>query len=102
MGITDRMNMMVENAKQGTKNTAFNLLHWAVRLITGFFLGFTLALIFQQVMGFGVFALIFFTVVVMGVVLKVLSSWSLPKILIFDLFCILVGMLLRMYILVAP
>jgi hypothetical protein len=34
--------------------------------------------------------------------MKVLSSWGIGQILIFDLICVLVGMLFRMYILIAP
>lgn len=102
MGITDRMNMMADNMKQGATNTSISVIHMIIRLITGFFLGLTLGLIFQTFIGFGTLALFFFIAVSIAVVWKIMSSWSFGQIFIFDLICVLVAMLLRMYILLAP
>lgn len=102
MGFSDKVQLIGSNVKHGAKNTGLSALHITIRLVTGFFLGLTLGLIFQELIGFGTFALSFFTLVVMGLVYKSFSSWSIGRILIFDLFCILVASLLRMYILIAP
>ncbi len=102
MGLSDRMNIMADNMKQGAKNSTLSAIHMLLRLITGFFLGLTLGLIFQTFIGFGTFALLFFMVVTIGVIWKIMSSWSFGQIFIFDLICVLVAMLLRMYILLAP
>lgn len=102
MGIGDRMRSMASSAQEGVKSSTLSFFHFTVRLITGFFLGLVLALIGQELMGYGTFAVIFVTVVVLAICFKFLSSWSISKILIFDLICVLVAMLLRMYILVAP
>lgn len=102
MGLSDKMSMMADNMKTGAKNSSLAGLHMMVRLITGFFLGLTLGLIFQTFIGFGTFALLFFMVVTIAVIWKIMSSWSFGQIFIFDLICVLVAMLLRMYILLAP
>lgn len=102
MGIGDKMRGMATNVQDGVKSTSISLFHIFLRLVTGFFLGLTLSLIGQQLMGYGTFALLFVIVMIMAAVYKISSSWTISKILIFDLICVLVGMLLRMYILVAP
>lgn len=102
MGIGDKMKGMANNMQEGVKSTSISLFHIFLRLLTGFFLGLTLSLIGQQLIGYGTFAMLFVIVLVMALVYKLAASWTISKILIFDLICILVGMLLRMYILVAP
>ncbi|MBO9668450.1 MAG: hypothetical protein J7501_16745 [Bdellovibrio sp.] len=102
MGIGDKMRGMATSAQEGVKSTTMSLLHIGLRLITGFLVGMTLALIGQELIGYGTFALIFAVIVVMAVLMKIMSPWSFGQILIFDLIVVLVGMLLRMYILVAP
>lgn len=102
MGISDKMKGLATNVQEGVKTSSVSLLNLFLRLVTGFFLGLTLALIGQQLMGYGMFGLLLCLVVIMALVTKVLGKWSVGQILIFDLICILVAMLLRMYILVAP
>lgn len=102
MSFGERMQGLASSAEQNVKQTSYVITHFIVRLITGLMLGLTLGLIGQEFLGYGVFALIFAMVVVTALIIRGLSSWTLGKILIFDLFCILVAMLLRMYILVAP
>lgn len=102
MGISDKMKGLSTNIQEGAKNSSVSLFCLTLRILTGFALGLTLALIGQELMGYGTLALTFMMVVVMGLVVKTTSGWNLAKILIFDLFLVLVAMLLRMYILVAP
>ncbi len=102
MSISDKMKGLSTNMQEGVKNSSVSLLNLIARVLTGFMLGLTLALIGQELVGYGTFSLLFVMVVVLGLVIKTTSSWSLGKILIFDLILILVAMLLRMYILVAP
>ncbi|MDG0814852.1 hypothetical protein [Bdellovibrio svalbardensis] len=102
MGISDKMRGLATNVQDGVKSSTLSFFHICLRLITGFLVGLTLALIGQELIGYGTFALIFATIVVLAVVMKLLSAWSFGQIFIFDLIVVLVGMLLRMYILVAP
>lgn len=102
MSISEKMKGLSTNMHQGAKNSSISLLGLALRMLTGIMLGLTLALIGQELIGYGSFALLFTMVVVFGLVIKTTSSWTIGRILIFDLVLILVAMLLRMYILVAP
>lgn len=102
MGISDKMGNLVNNVEDGIKTTSFNLLHLSVRIISSIVISSTLALIFQELIGYGTFSLVFFVLTISGVFYKIFSSWALSKILVFDLIFILVAQLLKMYILLAP
>lgn len=102
MSIGDRMRGLASGAQEGVKTTSISLLHFSLRFLTGIVLGLVLALIGQELLGYGMFSLLLVIVVTLAASLKLLSTWSIGQILIFDLICVLVGMLLRMYILVAP
>lgn len=102
MSFGERMQGFASNAEQNVKQTSYAVSHFLLSLVTGLMLGLTLGLIGQEFVGYGVFALCFAIVVVTALTLRGLKNWTMGKILIFDLFCILVAMLLRMYILVAP
>ena len=102
MGIGDKMRGFASSTQESAKSTSLNLLHFMLRFVTGVLLGLVLGLIGQELLQYGTFGLFFVIVVVTSLVLKFLSSWSFAQILIFDLICVLVAMLLRMYILVAP
>lgn len=102
MSIGDRIRGIGNNVQDGVKTSSISLFHILLRVVTGLLLGLTLGLIGQELAAYGTFALLFVMVVGLGVVFKLMSSWSIAQILIFDLICVLVAMLLRMYILVAP
>lgn len=88
--------------KESMKSAGTGLVALTLRLLTGFFLGLTLAFIGQEIIQYGLISLLFITAVVLGSFLKISSSWTISKILVFDLICILVGQVLKMYILLAP
>ena len=102
MGISDKMKGLANNMQEGVKSSSMSLFNLFLRVVTGLMLGLTLGLIGQELIGYGTFALLFCVVVIMAVIIKALANWSIGQILIFDLICVLVAMLLRMYILVAP
>ncbi len=92
----------MEAVKQTMKSTGYRFLTVGLRLITGFFLGLTLGFIAQELVQFGMIGLLLITMVIMGSFLKISSTWSISRILVFDLICVLVGQILKMYILLAP
>lgn len=83
-----------------TSSNAISLLIF--KGITGFFLGLTLALIGDQIIDYGWFSFVLVVVVTIGTCLKVMRSWTWLHVFIFNLICVLIGLLLRMYILIAP
>lgn len=102
MGFSDKVKGFSMDVQDGVKTSSISIASLTLRVLTGFMLGLTLALIGQELVGYGTLALTFMTVVVLGLVVKTTSGWGFGKILIFDLILVLVAMLLRMYILVAP
>jgi hypothetical protein len=102
MGITDKVSQLAGNVQQGVKSSSVSLLSITMKVVTCFFFSLTAALIGQEMMNFGTFMFMFMLLVVGGLLFKLLIPWNLGSVLIFDLVCILVALLLRMYILVAP
>lgn len=102
MGIADKIKGMPGQAKQGAKNLSYTFSHIVLRLISGFFVGYVLALIFQELFHLGNFMLVFLTTLFLGLIYSLLSKLTLWQIIIFDVICVLIGALLRMYIMVAP
>lgn len=72
------------------------------KAMSGAILGLTLALIGEEIIQYGIFSFVLITVVTTACVLRIGKSWTWTHILIFDLICALIGLLLRMYILIAP
>lgn len=102
MGIKDQVSSFAQGAQAKAKTSAHSFMQISFRLVTGFFLGLTLALIGQELTGYGSFSLIFLTLVVLGLFFRLSQNWNMVKILVFDLVCLLVIQILKMYILVAP
>ncbi|MAE74907.1 MAG: hypothetical protein CL675_12510 [Bdellovibrionaceae bacterium] len=93
---------LLGDLKYRLKGSSGSIALFAFRLISGLVLGLTMALIFDEIFGFGTGGFVFVLVMFSGVFLRVSRKWSWVFVLLFDLFCLLVGMLLRMYILIAP
>lgn len=102
MGMSDSLQNMGHSMKDSVKSTSISLFSVSLRLISGFFLGITLALIGQQLIQYQTTSFIFVLCVVTAVFMKISSSWSIGKTLVFDLIFILIGQILKMYIYMAP
>lgn len=96
------MGQFLENVQIRIRSSSSSFLVTIYRFLVGGFLGLTLALVFDQMLSFGDFA---FTLVIVStslIFLKISAAWSGGTVLVFSLFCVLIGLLLRMYIMVAP
>lgn len=102
MGITDRVSQFAGQVQDGVKNTSVSLFGLALKFVTAFFFAMTVALIGQELMGSGNFTFVFTMVVVMGLIFKLIGKWNVGAVLLFDLFCVLVALLLKLYLQVAP
>jgi len=96
------MGELLGSVQTKLKSSSKGILLLIFKSCTGFLLSLTFALVGQEVLGFNSLAFIFMMVVVVGVFLRIARSWGFVGTLVFNLVCVLVGMLLRMYILVAP
>lgn len=96
------MGHMIEELQYRLKTSSTNLVLFFFKLISGLGLGLTMALIGQEIIHYGNFALFFVIMATTGAFFRVSKSWQFVGVAVFDLICILIGLLLRMYILVAP
>ena len=93
---------LISNVQERFKTSTNALSLVAVKALSGVILGLTLALIGEEIIQYGVFSFVLVTVVTTACILRISKTWSWTQILIFDLICVLIGLLLRMYILIAP
>lgn len=102
MGITDKLNQLAGQMQEGVKSTTVSFVSLSLKIITAFFFSLTLSLIIQEMMGSGMFTFIFTMVLVIGLIMKLIGKWNIGAVLLFDLFCVLVALLLKLYLQVAP
>lgn len=102
MGISDNIKNITSNLQQGVKNTSVTLTQKLLRVISGLVLALIVSLIIQEMMQSGTLMLIFFIVLITSLVYMFMARFTVLQILIFDLICVLIVSLMRLYILVAP
>jgi len=102
MGITDKFGQMVDSVQNGAKTASTSVVLLALKGATAFIVALTLAMVGQELINYGTLSFIMVLVVVSFGIGKILSSWSVGSVLVFDLICVLVALLLRMYVLIAP
>ncbi len=73
-----------------------------VKVLSGFILGLTFALVFRQLMNIGQLTFTFVIVMIVGFFIRLSSKWKFTGVLLFNLFCVMTALLLRMYLIVAP
>lgn len=72
------------------------------KALVGVILGLTFALIGDEILGYGNLSFLLIVLVTTGSLMKITKAWTWTNMLIFSLICVLIGLLLRMYILIAP
>lgn len=102
MGISQKIEGLAASVKGSAQNTTVRAAAILLRVLTGLILGYVLALIAQEIMGFGNLVLLFFVIVFTAFFYRISATWSVLKIIMFDLFCALVLQILKMYIILAP
>jgi hypothetical protein len=100
------MNELTGKMQDRFKQSSTDIMGFALKLVSCLVLSLTLALIVHEVLGKkeGEATLSFFFMIVVftAVFMRVAKKWSLTGVLIFDLVCILIGIVLKLYIMVAP
>lgn len=92
------MSEFAEKIKYNLKSSALHFLIFLVRLLTGAFIGVTIALTAQNLLEAGMVLFMFIVVVTIGVVLRVTRDWGLLPCIILLLVFALLGVLLKLYI----
>lgn len=96
------MGNLISNAQERFKTSTNALALLAFKVVSGLFLGLTLALIGDEIIDYGRFSFFLVLLVSTGALIKITRTWTWMNMLIFMLICVLIGLLLRMYILIAP
>ena len=100
------MSEMVGRMQERFKKSSGDVFTFALKLVTGLVVGFVLAQIIQEILGHKDLSMSltgwFILAVVTAVFMRISKNWALGAVLIFDLVCILIGIILRLYITVAP
>lgn len=100
------MGEMIGKMQGQLKKTSGDLFLFVLKFMSGAVLGLTFALIMQEALGKAddenLLAFFFVISVVTAGFLKLSKTWSLTTLLVFDLIAVLIGMVLRLYIMVAP
>jgi hypothetical protein len=96
------MAKIISNVQDKIKTSSSTAALFMLRTLSGAFVGLTLALIGQEIIGYGVVSFVLIILVVTSAILKISKSWNWMGLLIFNLICVLLGLVLRMYILIAP
>lgn len=102
MGFSEKMHSLADGMKSGAKSGFMKIFLTILRIVSGFFLGLTLALVGAEVAQYGTLSLVFVTILVLATFMRMTQKWLIGQVLIFDLVIVLVAQLLRMYILLAP
>lgn len=93
---------MLDNLQHKLKGASAGFFLASYRILFGAFLGLTLALIGERVGGYGDLAFAFVIVVTTMAFYRLSKPWKISTVLVFSLICVLIGLLLRLYIQVAP
>lgn len=100
------MSELVGTMQDQLKRNSGEVALFFVKFISGAILGLTFGLIMQEILGKAegenVLGFFFMIIATSAAFMKVAKSWRWAAVLIFDLICVLVGLVLRLYILIAP
>lgn len=96
------MAQFIEDLQVKLKSSSSNILLILLKLLIGCTLGLVFSLVGQQISGYGDFAFFLVIIVTAMAFWRVARAWSFVPVLVFALICVLIGLLLRMYILIAP
>lgn len=96
------MGKVIDQIQYSFKSTSNFALVIFLKLLIGGLIGLTLALSGQQIFNYSNFSLFLVIVTTYMAFFRLSRSWGAVPLLVFGLICVLTGLLLRMYILIAP
>ncbi len=102
MGLGTKVSNMSQQLQEGFRITLTGLLGWSLKLVSAFVIGLTFALVGQEVFRYGNLAFMLVLVIAAGLIVRWISNWTILNVVVFDLICVLVGLSLKMYIMLAP
>jgi hypothetical protein len=96
------MASLIDNFQDRVKTSTNAIALLSFKTISGLFVGLTLALIGEEIMGYQSLSFFLVVAITTASLVRIAKSWTWTQVLIFNLIFVLIGLLLRMYILLAP
>ena len=96
------MGEMISKMQFQVKKRSNDFGTYIFRVFTGGWIGMVFAHLFQMIFAFENLLFLFIIVLVTGVVVRLTKGWGFFAVVLLNLFCILAGALLQMYVKVAP
>ena len=100
------MSEMVGRVQEHLKRTSGDMVLFLLRVLSGLVLGLVFANVMQEIMGKAdgenLLAFLLVITVTTAAFLKISKVWGFTGVLVFDLIAVLLGLVLRLYIMVAP
>ena len=96
------MSQIVHRVQFQVKKSSNDFLTYLFRVFTGGWLGLVFSHIFQILMGYSDLMFLFVIVITTGIVVRMTKNRGWISILILNLICVLMGIVLKMYIDMAP
>ena len=102
MGVSERVSQFGQGLQTGVKNGSMSLGLFFFKLLTGLVIGLTFSLVGREIFQYENFMFVFVIISVTGIFVRTARSWTPWVLITFDVIAVLVAMLMRMYILIAP
>ncbi len=96
------MSSLLQDIPKNLKKSSASFLLFLLKLLSGVFLGLTFALAGEEIVGYEGFAFWFVLIMFTGIFLRVSKNWKFGGTIIFNLIFVLMALLFRMYVLMAP
>lgn len=96
------MGQLVDGMQNKLRQGSGSLFIFMIRLLSAACVGLVLTLIGQVLLNYGNISYWFVFFIGLLIYFKITKAWGLGKIAVFNLILILTGLLLRMYIVLAP
>lgn len=102
MGLADKVSNLSQQMQDGVRLTLTSVFGWILKMSSGAVVGLTFALIGQEAFRYGNLAFLLVMILAVGLIVRWISKWTILNVIVFDLICVLVGLSLKMYIMLAP
>lgn len=96
------MSQFTISVQNKIKSSGASITLTVVKIYSGLVLGVVFALVGEEIFGYGSLSFSFVVVTILALFLKIAKNWGWVPLLSFNLICILIGLLLRMYVHLAP
>jgi len=96
------MSQFIEDLQYRIKTSSSGIALAIFKLAIGLMLGLTFAMIGQQMINYGDLSFLLVTIVVVSAFFRIARAWRWTGVSVFALVCVLLALLLKMYIMIAP